>query len=698
MASDFEKEFRDALIRAFPELHPKSPVSLPVVSSRPMTSATTKGAKKPQIYERVTADPSYWYKPLPPGSIRLLCLLPSSSPTDDVRIKIFEVPLADVDNRFVALSYTWAPRHPEHRIRCDGGVLTISANLYEALLVLRSRYPFASFWIDQININQQDVAEKGVQVAMMGAIYSKAKSVYVWLGREIYHKKGLAAHVSQFSEFVERGFSITQEVDQMPRTNDPTEPSTIEVPPREAWDSIFAIFQNNYFRRVWIIQETVLARDTYILISIGLISWVPFLMIGHRLDVLVYKLTGLLEGEVPEFPPTFRRNISAVQSLNTIRGYLRRREPNQKKWTLLSLVSSSSEFEATESRDLVYGLLGLLEYRDHCAKSRITPDYSDHLDLPTLLKNVFLESIVEHGMLNCLSYCVPNLPKDIPSWMAGTHVNWTPPYVITLLTLWDAGGQECNVRRATEDGSVLSFRITRLGSVSAMTRRVPGGASLAQRYDDLELWKSFTMTREELSLFALECHGLAMELSGELWDGFGSYFFESFFCDISFDSDIYSMEYKRAKKRLPALESDSDTGASKKPPESSSPREQVELHDIFPSYFWNKYQSHLISIMSIVNLWRFGCVLPELRKPNSDHVSATDRAQLPPTLMGWFPDETEPTDTICVVHGYRFPVVIRPAPGQARKYRFLGICYVQGIMDGEALVNDHLVTEDALFV
>ena len=37
-------------------------------------------------------------------------------------------------------------------------------------------------WIDALCINQDDKEEKAIQVPLMGEIFSKAQSVFVWLG------------------------------------------------------------------------------------------------------------------------------------------------------------------------------------------------------------------------------------------------------------------------------------------------------------------------------------------------------------------------------------------------------------------------------------------------------------------------------------------------------------------------------------
>ncbi|KAK3988376.1 hypothetical protein QBC44DRAFT_371033 [Cladorrhinum sp. PSN332] len=67
------------------------------------------------------------------------------------------------------------------------------------------------------------------------------------------------------------------------------------------------------------------------------------------------------------------------------------------------------------------------------------------------------------------------------------------------------------------------------------------------------------------------------------------------------------------------------------------------------------------------------------------------------SLLCWVPVGARAGDIVCVVHGYRFPMVIRRVPGPENHYRFLGISYVQGYMDGEALRDKQLDAEDLVF-
>ncbi|KAK4216295.1 heterokaryon incompatibility protein-domain-containing protein [Rhypophila decipiens] len=62
---------------------------------------------------------------------------------------------------YEALSYVWGPdSQPGEVIFCDGQPLKITANLADAIRHLRLPDQPRTLWIDQICINQQDMAER----------------------------------------------------------------------------------------------------------------------------------------------------------------------------------------------------------------------------------------------------------------------------------------------------------------------------------------------------------------------------------------------------------------------------------------------------------------------------------------------------------------------------------------------------------
>lgn len=84
---------------------------------------------------------------------------------------------------FNALSYIWgADPDGTHFVLCEGKRLIVSANCYIALNYLRKKLSRFTIWVDAICINQDNELEKIMQISYMGDIYSKAVTVYAWLG------------------------------------------------------------------------------------------------------------------------------------------------------------------------------------------------------------------------------------------------------------------------------------------------------------------------------------------------------------------------------------------------------------------------------------------------------------------------------------------------------------------------------------
>jgi hypothetical protein len=118
--------------------------------------------------------------------IRLL-QLERSGKADQVSCKLEAVNL-DIATKigYRALSYTWGPELPAYEILINGQVFVVRENLYQFLKTIKAQgldNPI-HIWIDQICINQDDIAERAQQVSLMTEIYEGGLEVIVWLGIE----------------------------------------------------------------------------------------------------------------------------------------------------------------------------------------------------------------------------------------------------------------------------------------------------------------------------------------------------------------------------------------------------------------------------------------------------------------------------------------------------------------------------------
>ena len=125
------------------------------------------------------------YAALPDGqSIRMLILEPGEK-ADPLKGKL-EPAAIDSAGSYEALSYVWGTSKQVDNISIRHGdnewPVDLTASLKETLLQLRFPDKPRRLWVDQICINQSDVAERSQQVQFMNRVYKHASRVLVWLG------------------------------------------------------------------------------------------------------------------------------------------------------------------------------------------------------------------------------------------------------------------------------------------------------------------------------------------------------------------------------------------------------------------------------------------------------------------------------------------------------------------------------------
>lgn len=127
-------------------------------------------------------------------------------------------------------------------------------HLYRSRASIQRYYPIGSdvlsahnLWIDSICINQNDIPERNAQVALMARIYSSAQSVVIWLGPADEETKRVLTALSK--DEVSR---------QMEEKTKPADRETLTERRRLAWD---LLAERSWFQRRWIVQELCLATE-----------------------------------------------------------------------------------------------------------------------------------------------------------------------------------------------------------------------------------------------------------------------------------------------------------------------------------------------------------------------------------------------------------------------------------------------------
>jgi hypothetical protein len=142
----------------------------------------------------------------------------------------------------------WGPKdvRTEHSISIDNSNFCVRENLWLALQHLRLETEIRVLWIDAICINQHETQERNHQVPQMGTIFKQAAKVIIWLG-----------DADDASTFAFRFISPSEGHAYIIRTDDPA--TLLEG--NHKLKVIEPIFLKDYWRRLWIIQEFLMARD-----------------------------------------------------------------------------------------------------------------------------------------------------------------------------------------------------------------------------------------------------------------------------------------------------------------------------------------------------------------------------------------------------------------------------------------------------
>jgi hypothetical protein len=197
--------------------------------------------------------------PIEPGEFRLIELAPSAeSETIECRLRSYS--LDGGYPEYIALSYAWGPNVRDKVISINGSRFSVGNNLWWFLHYMRLRKQYITCWIDAICIDQSNVTERNHQVQIMRKIYSNAKSVSVWLGK---------ADTSSESDIAMEHLA----------TRRPCEAGNFNFD--NFWSlrqarAILAFCEMNYWRRMWIIQEIMFAKQVTIYCGSKQITWNTF--------------------------------------------------------------------------------------------------------------------------------------------------------------------------------------------------------------------------------------------------------------------------------------------------------------------------------------------------------------------------------------------------------------------------------------
>lgn len=405
--------------------------------------------------------------------IRLLSLLPGDS-KEEIRLTIRGVRLRD-EEVYNTLSYVWGDRTDQRLVTVSGRKVSITKNLYNALYRLRHPTDSITIWIDQLCIDQRNLSEKTHQVNLMRDIYRNAARCYLWLGEtpeqpgdyDVRDAEGaldfirLCAHPR---EDTMRAVEI---------------PDTLSTPQQRsgACKAFRALTQgrNPWWQRIWTVQEVVLANE-------AIVTWGPLSFPWKIVEKAAYKLCA------PGVPlPPLDVLETFYDLINDFTGPVRGLQMAKMTSDVpLDLLQRWRERKATDPRDKVYGLAGLLQAMPLPGVNSC--DYT--VSAVSLYTDVTISLIQMEDSLRALVGMRERFTQGLPSWVldfAGT------PDVETTNWWWDhsyryqwfaADGNEPARCEVLQQKSVLGLHgvfLDKVAKVGSVLRRKRGEDVTNQR-------------------------------------------------------------------------------------------------------------------------------------------------------------------------------------------------------------------------
>jgi hypothetical protein len=261
--------------------------------------------------------------------------------------------------KFEALSYVWGSQEDLKQITCNKVSLSVTKNLFEALMALRDGIDEDRYlWVDAICINQNDSAEKAFQVRNMLTIYEKAVRVIAWLGplsnRDLTDVLSEGDFTPSPSMNLRRIPSWEKYIDVFPdwigsssrgRGRNPLDLEEICATMR-------LVYSLTYFKRIWIQQEVFAARELRLQSGQRNFEWKGLLSQPDRL----YTLPQICEDQTPLISEIVDFHANELSCFD----YFRQKQ--EERPYLIDTLLYTGRLKSTDTRDYVYGILGLTSY------------------------------------------------------------------------------------------------------------------------------------------------------------------------------------------------------------------------------------------------------------------------------------------------------------------------------------------------
>lgn len=311
---------------------------------------------------------SYEYDELPQGGdgIRYLTLHPGTG-DDPLKCDLHTAPMSETT--FEAVSYVWGSDVRDQEIICEGRKLALTTNLFRVLKRVRQPETSRNIWADLICINQENLDEKGHQVAIMGQIYRHAERVLIHMGGDDQgHGPNVCSLLDTITATFEKILPMIPDAWNSfpyPKRDDP-------ILTDRRWDSLAQLFSEVWWTRGWVVREAGFARDGTVFWGRTEFSWDSLM----KVCLFLYKRA---------VSTLYAKGLDSKMPLAHLEIYEDRFKDYAKLFTievtwvessLLGYLNLTRQLKLKDERDRIYAFLELVTLESR--QVRLKPNYKDH--------------------------------------------------------------------------------------------------------------------------------------------------------------------------------------------------------------------------------------------------------------------------------------------------------------------------------
>ncbi|KAG8529140.1 uncharacterized protein KY384_005775 [Bacidia gigantensis] len=335
---------------------------------------------------------------------RGLDLDPASSDIRVVVQKGFERDLVTVPlkSNYIALSYAWGDECDVCEITVNRQTFKVTRNLFEALVFLHAAEIDYPIWIDALCINQDDAAEKSVQVRRIKDVYAGAGRTIVWLGPG-------TEGTNRFIDYVNKFALDHYDIDPQENLKLLVHGVRTNLAVLKGFGELIVL---PYFRRLWIVQELMVSQGPEIMCGTRMM---PFFAIPILMRVAINFSINISQCQTTMGVSPYQKNLALLYDF---RDEMDRSGGAMDLSVWIGLVGV--KHQCRDPRDKIFGLLGLS--LDRCSEELAKLNY-------TMSPNeIYTETtkyiLRKHNDLDFI--CIgrgPDRNQELSSWVPDFRLN-----------------------------------------------------------------------------------------------------------------------------------------------------------------------------------------------------------------------------------------------------------------------------------